>query len=268
MGLSLQQVLGPASRMRLGLDLFWLLGFGLVIFILARRPVDLQLQDSSIALQLRPGTQVQALLRGGARVGYITSTTHRRDQGWILRSEFVVGEKPAASLQWRLRQDLSLEDLQVTARLAQLQGLVGLPPIFLEQLNFGEDLELRGACALETGTCQVKGRVGSHRFDLPVSIGRGPALASAVYPLLARGRLGSKVEVSLFDGLSFQQRSVTLQLEQRERLRITSGVYEAIRVKQSSGALTTTLWLSADGLVLKEEMPLGISLEHESWNNQ
>jgi len=92
-------------------------------------------------------------------------------------------------------------------------------------------------------------------------------LTGTIYPLLARGSLGRKAEVTIFDPLSLRQHVVAFRIEGRERLQPPGGggPVEAIRVARDLAGLTTRVWIDGDGKVLREEMPLGFTLEHESW---
>jgi hypothetical protein len=294
-------------RLRSLLDLLWIAAFAAIVLWMQLRPSAAGSADGSLPLDLRPGEQRQGLYRHGVRLGTVTFTVRRAGKSWRVHHRFELGTgsaQRAAEVAMQLRADLSLARVRVDADLEVLAQLAGLPPLVLRELGSGgaARLRLQGDCVSETGVCQLVGALGRRQLSFPVTAGRGPVIMDTIYPLLARGSLGRKAEVTVFDPLSLRQHVVAFRIEGRERLRPAgdgasvsgaarkspgplppSGVnplgppvgvnplgpgiaeVEAIRVTRDLAGLTTRVWIDDSGKVLREEMPLGFTLEHESW---
>lgn len=255
------------SRLRIAFDLFWGLGFvaSFVAIILSTR--DARSLDGAIQLELTPGIQRQGIYRRGSRAGTVVHEVHREAKGWRVERRFELATGRAAEIKLRLRSDLSLDHLALEANLAQIGDLAGLSGLLLGNGDAdAQRIRLAGSCSLESGSCRLQGRVGGRLVSLPVAAGRGPVVESAIFPLLARGSLGKTLEVMVFDPLAMQQRMVVYRVEGRERLALRSGPRDALRVSCELSGLTTRVWLDERGMVLREELPLGFVLEHESWS--
>jgi hypothetical protein len=84
--------------------------------------------------------------------------------------------------------------------------------------------------------------------------------------LLAGGRLGRSLELSLFDALALRSRRVTVTVAGTERLVLPAGEQQqGLRVRAVVEGLTRDLWLDREGMPLREELPLGFRAEHEWW---
>jgi hypothetical protein len=171
----------------------------------------------------------------------------------------------AARVRLDLRLDLSLAHLDVDADFSRLGRISGVSPLLLGQIKQMGRLRLKGNCAAETGECRLLGKLGKFPVDQSITAGRGPVVTSAIYPLLARGTLGQQAEVTIFDPLSLRQRVVSFRIEGTDVLRLRSGTYDAIRVTRDLEGLVTRVWIDQEGRVLKEEMPMGILVEHEGF---
>jgi hypothetical protein len=248
------------------LDLAWLAAFGVVLTLMLLESPDRWAGDGGVALELTPGEQRLGLYHRGQRLGSFTSRTRRQGDGWRLETRIRIDGRQAARTRMRLKRDLSLGSFDVEADLVRLVK-IKLGSMASSLLGQGRGrLRVSGHCALETGICRLRGRVAGQRIDLPVLAGRGPVLTSAVYPLLARGDLGREAELGLFDPLSMQRRLVTFRVEARQRLRLRSGrALDAVRVSRDLEGMATHVWLDPRGRVLREELPLGLVLEHESF---
>lgn len=254
-----------SRRLRLALDLGWCAAFAATLALLLLRTSSAEVGDTGVLLELQPGTQRQAIYRKGSRLGTITTQLRRRDPGWRIINRYHIGEGQAARIQLDLRRDLSLDALAFeadVARLGRLSGLGELLPGALRELG---RISLRGQCRLETGDCPVSGSLGRRRIDLVLSAGRGPVVTTAVYPLLARGTLGQTAEVGVFDPLSLRRRVIQFTVEGREQLELRSGTHTALRVVRDLEGMVTRVWLDEQGRVLREQLPMGFTIEHESW---
>jgi len=259
-------------RLRSLLDLLWIAAFAAIVLWMQLRPSAARSGDATLPLDLQPGEQRQGLYRNGQRLGTVTFAVRRWDKGWRVRHRFELGggqTQRAADVSMQLRADLSLAHLRLEADLEVIAQLVGLPPLVMRELGAGgtPTLRLQGDCVSETGVCQLLGALGRRQLTLPITAGRGPVLTGTIYPLLARGSLGRKAEVTIFDPLSLRQHVVAFQIEGDEQLRPLHGgpTVEAIRVSRDLSGIATRVWIDRRGTVLREEMPLGFTLEHESW---
>jgi hypothetical protein len=278
-------------RLRLLLDVLWIAAFVGLVLWMQLRPRSSSAGDSTMPLELKAGEQRQGLYRNGDRLGVVVFDVTRVPKGWELRHEFLLGPRSGARIRMRLRSDLSLSSLNVQADLAALAELVGLPPALLREVGgrAGAKLRLQGECSGASGVCQLVGALGTRQLRLPITAGRGPVVTGAIYPLLARGSLGRSAEITVFDPLSLRQHVVAFTVQGRETLRLrrvrcadgtacpaagaacadgrpcASVDQEATIVKRDLAGVTTRVWIDSRGLVLREEMPLGVVLEHESW---
>jgi len=253
---------------RVALDLGWYLSFGVFFTLLLLRAPSGAISGGiggAVKLSLVEGVQRQALYRDGQRLGLIFCRVEQRARGWRVLHRFVLGQHEAGQTRIDLRRDLSLDRLSLDLDMTRMGQLSGLPGVLRAGLRELRRIRVDGRCSAETGDCEVRGKVGPHELQQTISAGRGPVVTSAIYPLLAQGSLGRRVEVRIFDPLSLGQRLVTFQVEGRERLRLHSGTFEAIRISRDLEALTSRVWIDAQGRVLKEELPLGMVVEHEAW---
>jgi hypothetical protein len=253
-------VTGTAPR--IGLDVAWCLSFVLLLWLSLRGSPG----DVAVQLRLAEGGQRQALYKGNKRVGTIQWRVRRAAKGWTVTHRFWIHDEPAARVVLSLRNDLSLGGLQLDADVAALGRLSSVTSAVLSQIEDLDRIQVRGTCSVETGDCKLLGRVGRHGVNQTVTAGRGPVVVSAIYPLLARGSLGKKAELRIFDPLSLGQRVVTFQIQRKESLELRSGTFPAIKVLRDLEGLVTHVWIDSKGRVLKEELPLGLVVEHESWD--
>lgn len=259
---SLLRRLVTGTAPRIGLDVAWCLAFVLLLWLALSRGSP---GDVAVQLRLAEGGQRQALYKGGARVGTIEWHVRRAAKGWTVTHRFWIHGKSAARIVLSLRDDLGLGGLQLEADVAALGRLSSVTSAVLSHIKDLDRIQVRGTCSVETGDCKLVGRVGRHAVNQIVTAGRGPVVVSAIYPLLARGSLGKKAELRIFDPLSLGQRLVIFQVQRRESLELRSGTFSAIRVVRDLEGLVTHVWIDSRGRVLKEELPLGLVVEHERW---
>jgi hypothetical protein len=263
-----------SNKLRVAFDLFWIAGFAATITLILLRPSGAFAPDRAANLELKEGAQVQVLYRKGQRMGEVHAQIKRLSDGWVVTHLFFSGAENkggsaarAGKVRTWLRADLSLERLSIEADLSRLGHVSGLSGFLVRQMKDFHEIRIKGRCIMETGICQVSGQVGRHPVELDVTAGRGPVVTSAIYPLLAQGSLGQKAEVTIFDPLSLRQRVVAFTVEGREELTLHSGTFEAIRVLRDLDGMNTRVWIDARGRVLKEELPLGLTVEHASWGS-
>jgi len=255
---------------RVLLDVGWCLAFGVLLaLVLLRAPSGAFLGASGeVKLVLVEGVQRQILLKDGRELGTVVSRVERHNQGWRVSHRFILDGQDAGRTVLDLRADLSLDALELDVDMERMGQLSGLPQVVRAGLRGLKQVKLRGKCSVETGDCQVRGKLGPHPLQQSVSAGRGPVVTAAIYPLLAQGSLGGRAEVRIFDPLSLSQRLVTFQVEGRERLRLRSGTYDTIRVLRDLEGLATRVWIDRRGRVIKEQLPLGVVVEHEAWDEE
>jgi hypothetical protein len=273
--LALSRILG-ARWPRALLDLGWIAAFvGLFWLMVSDSSTSaFSLSGRSVELSLAEGTQRQGLFNRGRRVGTVTWRVEKERKGWRVSHSFQLGAETGSSraeavarATLTLRADLSLAGIELHADIAEMGQLSGLVPSTitssLEELG---RMDLRGRCSADTGDCHLVGALGGRQVSQTVPAGRGPVVTSAIYPLLAKGSLGTKAEVRIFDPLMLSQRVVEFQVEGRERLRLRSGqTFDTLRVQRDLEGMKTRVWIDRLGRVLREELPMGLTVEHEAW---
>ena len=258
--------LSSTSRIRPLLDLAWLVSFAVVVLLLVIRSRGISSVDQDQPLDLREGIQQRGIYWKGDRVGTVVTGIHRRSGGWSVRNRFVIKTKQVAATHLTLYRDLSLAGVKMDADLSHLAELGGLSALMFRMIGDRGKVRVRGGCEFKSGICQIKGKIAGRQVNLPVHAGRGPVLTSSIYPLLAQGSLGKQAEIALFDPMSLQRKLVTFRVEAREQIRLRNGTtLEAIRVTRDLQGVTSRIWIDPAGLVLREQLPLGIIFEHESF---
>lgn len=256
-------------RLRVLTDAAWVASFAAVMIALLLRTGGQQPLESGQRLELVQGVQRHGIYFKGARVGTSVTRINREGRGWSMKSRFSIKGQLAAQSQISLYRDLSLAGVRLKADLSQLAGLGGMAALLFRWIGERGKVDVRGACEFETGICNLKGRVAGKKIKLPVLAGRGPVLTNSVYPLLAQGTLGRQAEIGLFDPLSMQRKVVTLRVEQRGPLTLRNGAtVEALRISRDLEGGNTSVWIDLRGRVLREELPLGVVFEHESFSER
>lgn len=263
----LERWFGPTSPVRAVIDLLWLGGFVVVALLTLLQSHGLGQFQSAVHLDLIEGTQRRGLYREGKKLGEIEHEVRREEGGWRITERFFSSGGPLGHAELKLRRDLSLREALVEADLRTLAGVHSGVSSLVRLLGGDGKLNLFGSCSLGTGECVFSGSLGARRITHGVTVGRGPVLPSAVYPLLARGVLGKQVELNMLDPLSLQRRSVTFTLRGRRELRLGHHTYDALLVEQRFSGIESKIWLDREGKLLKETLPLGLSIQHESWSD-
>ncbi len=248
-------------------DLAWLLAFSVAFGALIWRTSSAaSLGADGDLLRMMEGAQRMGLYMGPRRLGTLHNAVARLNNGWQVSTRFNVGDTEAVSTLLTLHPDLSLATLKVDADLSRLLGVGGVAAFLMRSLDGVGRIHVTGRCALETGICQVRGTLAGKKVNLPVTAGRGPVLTSAIYPLLARGTLGKEAELGIFDPLSLGRRILTFRVLGAERLKLRSGsTVEAVKIQRDLEGVASHVWVDLRGRVLKETLPIGISMEHEAF---
>jgi hypothetical protein len=263
--------LRPTSRWRLVGDTLWLLAFGVVLALLVARSRASSMLRDGVALELVAGVQQRAVFRGDRRLGRIEERVERVGQHWRVRQRFWVeeprrGDGPpglVGEVTLRLQADLTLLRLNLWAEPGKLPAPSSFSRGLLRAL--GDRVEVQGQCDPQRGSCRVRGRIGGLPIDERMQVGRGPVLPGAVYPLLARGVLGRRTELSIFDPLTMRARIVSYEVGPRREIALRSGRYRAVRVMQDVDGLRTELWIDERGRPLLQRLPFGVTVEHEAF---
>ncbi|MFH1131082.1 MAG: hypothetical protein V1754_07085 [Pseudomonadota bacterium] len=261
--------LNANSRFRVVSDLAWLVGLtivGLQFFMLPKAASPL---NSGVQLALIEGTQHRGFYAQGKRLGAMVEKIAKTKNGWRVVEIFHWGNTQKEQEQvgqaiLELRKDLSLQSFKVVADLMRLVSLTGIDPRVASSFKLGR-LDVKGKCSVAMGECRVRGSLGKRGIAQMVTIGRGPVLTSAIYPLLAKGALSREVELSIFDPLSLQARVITYKILGQDKLKLQGQMHEAVLVEQEYAGILTKLWLDRRGHVLKEQLPLGLEVQLESW---
>ena len=276
-------ILSPISRARGVLDIAWGVAFVILLTQMIARPRAASVTSEGVRLELAEGTQQQGLYRGDVRLAGVERRVERYRRGWRLVQRYQLGGAgPSAAAARRggsdrggggqllgevalvLHRDLSLAEIAVDLDISRLPLAGGVSAALQRRVG---KVKLRGKCAPQRGTCRLRGSVGATRVNRQVDVGRGPVLPGAVYPLLARGALGGTAELTIFDPLLLRSRTVSFSVEGKEplELRGQKTPLTAIRVRQQTDELGSTLWLDERGRVLRHDLPLGLRIEHERW---
>ncbi len=264
---NLRSFFRPSSPVRRVTDAMWLVAFFAIFGVMA-------LGNSSAfstgadgdLLHMMQGAQRMGLYLGDKRLGTVQNAILREENGWRVSTRFTVGMTEVVNTQLTLHPDLSLFTLRVDADISRLVRLGGITAFLLGKLDGVGRIHVRGSCALETGVCQVMGELAGKKVNLPITAGRGPVLTSAIYPLLAQGKLGREAELGIFDPLSLGRRILTFRVQGVEQLTLHSGaVMEAVRIQRDLEGVSSSVWVDRDGRVLKENLPIGITMEHEAF---
>lgn len=281
--------IGPRSPLRSAFDLAWLVAFGLVVVQLVRSEPAGALLSGGVRLGLTPGVERSVLRWRGRSVARVEQRVRRRGEGWIVvRSYAAAGpaaasaqrspdeeanDGPLAELRLRLRRDLSLASIELRGDLSRMLSsaamLGGTAPAgggawttigarVLER--FGARIRIGGRCNA-AGECHLRGRLGRRPFARSVTVGKGPVLAEAVQPLLARGMLGRTVELQLFDPLTLSRRTVSYEVVGWKPTTVAGKTVRALHVVQHIGGLRAELWLDRRGSTLRSTLPGGLSTE-------
>jgi hypothetical protein len=260
----------PTSPLRKLVDLAWIVAFAVVMALLLRGGEGGQDLSAGVRLELIEGKQKRGLyLPGGARVGEMRQAIERRPKGWRVTERFFVssGARPSM-IGWSrvtLRKDLSLQTLAVSVDPSKLAGLTGLGPEIAKRLSLGR-LTLNGVCRLATGNCNVSGSMGKQRISQTIAAGRGPVLPAALLPLLARGVLGNRAQLVVFDPLTLRRRVVVYQIVARRKRMVAGRLVPAILLKQDVEGMNSELWIDTRGRLIEETLPLGVKVKHEAWD--
>ncbi len=259
----------PTSPLRTLVDVAWIAAF-IAVMALMLCGGEGQRSLKGVRLELIEGKQKRGLyLPSGARVGEMHQTIERHKQGWrVTERFFVVAPGAPRQIGWSratLRQDLSLHTISVSVDPTKLAALTGLSPEIASGLSLGR-LTLSGRCQLATGNCDVSGALGKRRVNQTILAGRGPVLPAALLPLLARGVLGNRAQLVVFDPLTMRRRVVVYQIVERTKREVAGRMVPAIRLKQDVEGMNTELWVDARGRLIEETLILGVKVKHEAWD--
>ncbi len=262
-----RQLLRASSPLRRVTDVGWLLAFAASFIALALRTgVASSGGPDGDLLHMMEGNQRMGLYMGERRLGTVLNRVKRERSGWRVSTRFKVGQTEVVDTQLTLHPDLSLAALRVDADIRRILKLGGVAALLLGRLDGVGRIKVRGSCAIETGVCQVMGELMGKKVNLPVTAGRGPVLTSAIYPLLARGSLGREAELGIFDPLTLGRRILNFRVVGDERLVLRSGAeMDAVRVDRDLEGISSSVWIDRDGRVLREDLPIGLRMEHEAF---
>ncbi|MDY6842941.1 MAG: transglutaminase-like domain-containing protein [Thermodesulfobacteriota bacterium] len=128
----------------------------------------------------------------------------------------------------------------------------------------------------ESVVFKIKGEVVGKRLKLKIFTGgeereetlplkRIPHLSSGISGFLAHEGfvVGKECALSIFDPSTMSQNNVTVKVEKREKIMMGSEEIVAYRLRTSYGGVDLYTWVTPDGVRLKEEGFLGITLLRE-----
>lgn len=248
------------QRFRRGVDLLWIGCFVAVLVRLSLVSAGTTIAGGQAPLTLSEADRRYGLYQADRKLAVARLITRRASTGWLLEQQWRIAKSQLLQLEVALREDLSLREFSLRAELGALPEEARA---LVQELAGSGDVHLRGDCGDGTPYCSVSGKLGQHAISQRVLVGRGPVLVQAIYPLLARGMLGNKAEVSVFDPLTLGRRTVIFQVVGRESL-VRAGRNDlAIRIREQIGEFSSDVWLDREGAVLREDFPFGLRMEFE-----
>ena len=266
--------LSPTSTFRTWIDIAWIGGFAAAVTMMSLDAQRGEVLSSGVRVNLVIGKQRRVVVRGGERLAVIDTTIRRVEQNWRLEERFMrplarkeVGDTRSLEIGKTalvLRDDLSLLSLEINADLTQLDAMTGIGSAIARSLG-PPRIQIDGRCD-EKGICSFRGHAGSQAIDQRVELGRGPVTPSAILPLLAKGALGNRAELNVFDPLTLSRRPVTYEVLERRKVDLNGLRFDAVIVRQDVMGIRTELWLDGRGFVLREQLPMGVTIEHESFS--
>ncbi len=264
----------PTSPLRRVIDVGWIVAFLVVLALLLRDGPGGKLgRSAGLRLDLIEDNARFGLFSAqGSRIGEVRQQTERRDKGWRVRTRvFAIPQAgaPSVSIGWShvaLRQDLSLRTLALSFTPKKVRAIMGRGPDLPVEQGAGH-LTLSGSCRLETGACTMIGSLGNKRIEETLAAGRGPVLEIALLPLLARGVLGKRAELQVFEPFTLRRRFITYELIGHEAWSFGPIKTKAIRVKKIVGGEETDLWIDTRGRLLEAHISPLITLRREAWHD-
>ena len=231
-----------------------LVAWALTMGVLARRTL------SAASLTLggdlsRYGTSAQwkGVYSRGEKIGYLVGQTIPTDDGYELQEDgqlqmTLLGASTAA----RLRTS-AIVDRQFQLRSFAFSLDPGTGAIAVTGEVSGSTLRL--TVRTPTGT-----RTETRQLSEP------PALSLNLSRRLAAAGLepGTHLEVPVFDPATLRNAPMTIDVEQREIVRVADRPVPAFRVRTTFGGIASTSWITDVGEVVKEESPLGFMVVKET----
>lgn len=256
----------PRSGVRLLFDLLWIIGFLITLFFLLFASETKRGFNGKVNLNIESYRQKRSILFKGQEVGYITTEVKKETNEYEIKHRlYLLGQKEnLIRVKIQLRSDLSLKNIFLVADPDHLGRFSLLAKPLLASLNVGKS-RLSVHCRIETAKCNVSGHVGKRRIDENFMVGRGPVIPEALLPLLARGTLGKRAELVVFDPLSLSRKVILYERTKEETISIKGKDYLSLKIKQGVEGLQSHLWIDDRGRILKEEIAMGIEIVHSAW---
>jgi len=189
----------------------------------------------------------------GSKIGYAYRVVKRFNQGYFLRE--------IAEMRMRLMEEPKQVSLLTAARLDDR--------FRLENFQF--------KMVSVDSQWLIRGKVVGDKMELAITVNREttqqlialkqrPQLPVNLMLYLTRREpltVGKSYRVPFFDPTSLSNDVLTIRVRGKERLTLGGETLEAYKLEESFKGMTHYVWVRADGTILKEEMPLGITLIRE-----
>jgi transglutaminase-like putative cysteine protease len=231
--------------------LFW----GVMIFWLLKRQAWTPIDQTLIASKTEPVSRIEhkGIYFQGQRIGQVVESVMPTASGYQMteKARFqlkVMGteRKIATDLLLNTSRDFSLEDFRY--RLS----------------SPGVDFAATGKRQGQILKVKLHTAGTSRQIDLPLP--NSPYLPISLRLFLSRQKLtvGEEYSLPFFDPLTLRTESVRVRVEGPEEVLVDGAAAKATRVSGSFKGIRTTLWVDNQGAVVKEQGPLGFTLERES----
>ena len=214
---------------------------------------DAELVFPWLADRSKPGEEWLGAYLKGRKIGYVHNIRRPAGKGYELTSTSFLNLRVMGTR----RRILTTSRARLTAR--------------FELVSFGFKLTSGGSRFAASG--KVKGR------ELLVTVQTGgsfrklrlPLRRRAVLPLGLKAAIArqkpkpnKKYQALLFDPQSLSYRPMVVVVVGREKVKLRSGTYQSLRLRQTFRGVTIHSWIDSQGNTLKEVSPLGLSLEKVS----
>jgi hypothetical protein len=188
----------------------------------------------------------------GRRLGRIHSRLRRLDTGFRVEQESNMVLKVAGTRQ-KLRSNLA----------------VTLDASFVfERFSFrfqaaGLSVQANGVMAGDRMKLDVE--IGGEKIERELPMKEPPIFQFALPQMLARQDLspGKRYRIKIFDPQSLSNRDSIVTVDGTEALKTDGGLVPAVRLSRTVSNQEIRTWIDAQGNVLQEEMPLGLTFRRE-----
>ena len=243
-----------SKGLSIGIVAFWLIMIGLLVGKIYFHPADEYMEPDAIGSEDRIplGERWMGIYFKGSKIGYAHETVQEHEHGYSIREKI----------------SMKLRVLEHSQQVKMITECIADGKFNLRLFHFD----------LSTGSNQMKidGRVVGRKLALKVHSGgmvtertipfeHIPFLTNNLRPFLIQRGLeeDKRYRVSIFDPSTMSLNNVNVRVMGKETTTLGSNDLVANRLKVSYRGMGLNIWMDDDGLVLKEESPMGLVLVRE-----